>query len=130
MAVPSGGSLKSAHKPGLTSKSKAAGKVRRAISPLTISPDQLRASAFSSDAVNISQSNTITEDAGPAGHLSKDDRTVFEREITAKRSGLATDWSGENILGSEPVDLQSMLISILRNNPKGMSIQVSLDVRS
>ncbi|PKI43534.1 hypothetical protein CRG98_036069 [Punica granatum] len=88
------------------------------------SPDQFRASASPSAAVNISKTNATTEDAGPSGQLSKEDTTTAEREIPTKPSVMASDRSGHKVdIGSKPMDLQSMLISLLKDNPKGMSIK-------
>ncbi|XP_031389105.1 uncharacterized protein LOC116201828 isoform X2 [Punica granatum] len=120
----SSGSLKPAFKPGLSSNPKIAGKGIRAISPIASSPDQFRASASPSAAVNISKTNATTEDAGPSGQLSKEDTTTAEREIPTKPSVMASDRSGHKVdIGSKPMDLQSMLISLLKDNPKGMSIK-------
>ncbi|KAK4772274.1 hypothetical protein SAY86_014049 [Trapa natans] len=106
--APSGGPRKSACNPGLPVKSKTVEKEGR---------------AFSQDAVNISKSDTIMENADPAGQLSEEVTVGPQSGITSNPSGLAPNRPGNQILGSRPSDLQGLLINILRKNPKGMSIK-------
>lgn len=69
------------------------------------------------------------EDAGFAGLPSKEDTT--EREATAKPGVMSPDRTGHKVnLDSKAMDLQSLLISLLRDNPRGMTIKVSVDLQS
>ncbi|KAK4791641.1 hypothetical protein SAY86_032054 [Trapa natans] len=120
--VSSVGPQRSTYKSGLPSGSKTTGKGGHAISPPISSPIQFQTSAFPSGAVNIAKNNALIEEAGLAGQPSKEDAT--ERETGPKPGGMSPDRSGHKLnLDSKTTDLQSMLISLLKDNPRGMTIK-------
>lgn len=51
----------------------------------------------------------------------QDTNTVFEKEIPTRAS------KGNN--GSKPIDLQRMLISLLKDNPNGMTLEVLYKIK-
>jgi len=70
-------------------------------------------------AANISKS---LYDVVPSRMTDKQDtNTVFEKEITTRES------KGNN--GSKPIDLQRMLISLLKDNPNGMTFEVLYKIK-
>lgn len=75
---------------------------------------------------NIAKRHPIVEDIIPIPATSKENNVSLEKEIPGRgisASILETPGRKGN-LGATPMDLQSMLITLLMENPKGMSLKV------
>lgn len=115
-----GAPSKSSHRSGLMSTSTTA-KGRNS-SPLPSPPDHFAASSSPRDALNISKS---IDDALPSQVTGKQDTTaVSEKEIpTRTHNAMRNKQGGKGNNGSKPIDLQGMLISLLKDKPKGMTLK-------
>ncbi|KAL3004983.1 hypothetical protein AAZX31_08G194100 [Glycine max] len=115
-----GGPPKSSHRSGLTSTN-TSNKGRHS-SPLPSPPDHFAASSSPMGAVNMSKS---FEDAVPAQMTGKQDtNAVSEKEIpTRTNNAMRNTPGGKGKNGSKPVDLQGMLISLLKDKPNGMTLK-------
>ncbi|XP_057455263.1 uncharacterized protein LOC130746599 isoform X2 [Lotus japonicus] len=118
--LPVRGPQKSSHKPGLTSTSTTT-KGRHS-SPLPSPPDHIAASPSPLGAVNISKN---LDDAVPSQMIRKQDtNAVAEKEIPAKTSNsMRKTPGGKGNIGLKPIDLQGMLISLLKDKPSGMTFK-------
>lgn len=92
-------------------------------SPLPSSPDHFAPSSSPRGAVNISK---IIDDAVPSQMTDKQDtNAVFEKEVPTRTSNaIRAKPGGKGNNGSNPIDLQSMLISLLKDKPNGMTFKV------
>lgn len=88
-------------------------------------PEQSGAVASPLRTVNISKSQT-TVDVIPNQVNAKDKAVAnFDKELPARANSVVREMVGrKNNVGAKPVDLQSMLINLLIENPKGMSMKV------
>ncbi|KAI9160673.1 hypothetical protein LWI28_010554 [Acer negundo] len=108
------GPPKSSIKSGISST--ATMKGRRSASPLPSSPGQPGAPASPG---NIIKSNVSIEEITPNQAKGKDNAFNPEKEIPSRSS--TPGHKGNS--GAKPIDLQSMLITLLMDNPKGMSLK-------
>ncbi|XP_057978198.1 uncharacterized protein LOC131164775 [Malania oleifera] len=115
--------LKSVHKSGPSTTASAKG--RPSISPLPSPPDQSGVLASPYGTGNLSKGHAIVEDTMPAQVLSKENAASLDKEIPSKVASVAAreKLGRKGNLGATPMDLQSMLISFLTENPKGMSLK-------
>lgn len=115
-----GGPPKSSHRSGLTSTSTTT--KGRHPSPLPSPPDPFAASSSPLGAVNMSKS---LEDTVPSQMTGKQDTNVVtEKEIPNRTSSAMRNTPGiKGHNGSKPVDLQGMLISLLKDKPNGMTLK-------
>ncbi|TKY64397.1 dentin sialophosphoprotein [Spatholobus suberectus] len=115
-----GGPPKSSHRSGLTSTNSTT-KGRHS-SPLPSPPDHFTASSSPLGAVNMSKS---LEDAVPSQMTGKQDtNAVSEKEFpTRTNNAMRNTPGGKGNNGSKPVDLQGMLISLLKDKPNGMTLK-------
>lgn len=119
--IVSGGPPKSAYKPGISSTTSAKG--RHSSSPLPSSPEQSGPIPSPLRAVSVSKNHASSEDVIPAQLTSKDKATAgTDREIPTKKTSV---WENKGN-GANSMDLQSMLITLLKENPKGMSVKVGI----
>jgi len=97
-------------------------------SPLPSSPDHFAPSSSPLGAVNISKS---LDDAVPSEMTDKQDTNVVsEKEIPTRESNaMRNKPGGKGNNGSKPSDLQSFLISLLKDKPNGMSHKVLYKVK-
>ncbi|XP_004510347.1 uncharacterized protein [Cicer arietinum] len=113
-----GGPPKSSRRSGLMSTSTAAKRIHS--SPLPSPPDPFAASSSPRGAVNISKS---PDNAVPSQTIGKQD-AVSEREIpTRTNNAMRNTPGGKGNNGSKPADLQSLLISLLKDKPNGMTFK-------
>lgn len=120
---PSQGPPKSVFKPGTSSK--ATTKNRLSVSPLTSPHEQLKASASPLRIGNLSKVQGNVDEVIVPRLASKEDNSNPGKETPNR----AVNASAREILGHKgsigatPVDLRSTLISLLLENPKGMSLK-------
>ena len=116
---------KAVYKPGLSSTTTT--KSKPTPSPLPSPPEQTGAptSPFGSGG-NLAKSHVIVEDIMPIPATSKENTASSEKEIPGRAiSASVRETPGhKGNLGATPMDLQSMLITLLLENPKGMSLKV------
>ncbi|KAJ9190299.1 hypothetical protein P3X46_001517 [Hevea brasiliensis] len=111
---------KSTFKPGVSSTTSAKG--RHSSSPLPSTPEQSGTPASPFVTGNVAKVNT--EEVTPTQSKSKENATNTEKEFQTKASSAAWETTGhEGNFGTKPMDLQSMLITLLSGNPKGMSLK-------
>lgn len=121
-----GGPPKTIHKSGLASSTHSKGRL--SASPLPSPPEQTCAPASPFEAGGLSKGHTVVEDVTPTPAFSKEIITTgFEKEISNRIiTGAVQDKPGrKGNLGAQPTDLRTLLISLLMENPKGMSLKVS-----
>ncbi|XP_021890222.1 dentin sialophosphoprotein, partial [Carica papaya] len=112
---------KSAHKSGLASISMA--KVRRAASPLPSPPEQSAAPVSPVGIGNITKSHEIDEES-PVKVKSKENAASAEKNAPNRTNRKVGEVSGGKVnLGCKPVDLPNMLITLLKEHPKGMRLK-------
>ncbi|KAL6958751.1 hypothetical protein U1Q18_043140 [Sarracenia purpurea var. burkii] len=123
-AVESVGGPKSAYKSGLTTTTLAKG--RPSISPLPSPPEQSGAPASPFGTGNITKVTSL-EDVMPTQVTNKENAAISEKEMPKRVTGAALQEKsgGKEKLGDKPMDLQSLLISLLMEKPEGMSLKVS-----
>lgn len=102
----------------------ASAKVRRSSSPLPSTPEQsgTPASPFTGNVAKVN-----TEEVTLAQSKSKENTTNTEKEFQNKAASAVSvrETPGhKGNFGTKPMDLESMLISLLSGNPKGMSLKV------
>ncbi|EXB34855.1 hypothetical protein L484_008115 [Morus notabilis] len=117
-----GGHPKSAYKSGISSTTTV--KSRHASSPVPSPPEQSRPSTSPLRNVNISKSHGSVDDVINQV-IGKDKAAASsDKEIPAKATTLVREATGrKSNIGAKPTDLQSILINLLRENPKGMSMK-------
>ncbi|KAL2337987.1 hypothetical protein Fmac_012433 [Flemingia macrophylla] len=115
-----GGPPKSSHRHGFTSTSSTT-KGRHS-SPLPSQPDLFAVSSSPLGAVNTSKS---LEDAVPSQMIGKQDTNAISVKEIPTRTNIAmrntTGGKGNSV--SKTVDLQSMLVSLLKDKPNGMTLK-------
>ncbi|RVX17182.1 hypothetical protein CK203_003104 [Vitis vinifera] len=116
---------KAVYKPGLSSTTTTT-KSKPTPSPLPSPPEQTGAptSPFGSGG-NLAKSHVIVEDIMPIPATSKENTASSEKEIPGRAISVSVrETPGhKGNLGATPMDLQSMLITLLLDNPKGMSLK-------
>lgn len=119
--------LKSVHKLGVSSTTSV--KVRPTSSPLPSPPEQSGLPASPFGHVNLPKSCTTVEDPMPAQVMSKENAAVSsEKEIPTRTTSAVRETQGrKSNAGAKPMDLQSMLVTLLVENPKGMSLKVGCE---
>ncbi|GAY38605.1 hypothetical protein CUMW_037940, partial [Citrus unshiu] len=99
-------------------------KAGRSASPLSSPPRQSGTLASPDGSGNMVKNHVNTDDVTPVQVKSKENPPNSEKEIP-KRSNSAV-WEtpgGKGSSGAKPTDLRSMLITLLMENPKGMSLK-------
>ncbi|OMO66355.1 hypothetical protein COLO4_30609 [Corchorus olitorius] len=115
-----GGPPKSGYKPGLISATNVKG--RPSTSPLRSPPERSGPAASPAGIGNITKSHTSIEDAMHPSVKSKESGS--EKEIPTRVTTAVREMAGHRgNLGDKPMDLQSLLITLLKENPKGMSLK-------
>ncbi|KAJ4952358.1 hypothetical protein NE237_029190 [Protea cynaroides] len=117
------GPLKSSFKSGLPSTT--VHKSRPSVSPQPSPPDQSGPSASPFGTGNLTHGHTVGEDAIGPQVVAKEDIASSEKEMPSRAApGAPQETSAHKVgLGATPMDLQSHLIMLLMENPKGMSIK-------
>lgn len=113
---------KSIHKSGLSSTTTTKG--RHSSSPLPSPPDQSGPPASPLGNVNIRKSQAV-EDLLPNKVMNKENAAASsEKEIPTRTTSAVQETPGhKRKFGAKPMDLQSMLVTLLMENPKGMSMK-------
>ncbi|XP_019457903.1 PREDICTED: uncharacterized protein LOC109358242 isoform X2 [Lupinus angustifolius] len=116
-----GGPPKSAYKPGLSSTTPTMSTGKQ-FSSLSSPPDQTAASPSPLGDVNISKD---IGDVRPSQKICKQDTNIGSEKEFLTRANNATRNTRENKRKNivEPIDLQSILISLLMNKPDGMTLK-------
>ncbi|XP_022715100.1 uncharacterized protein LOC111274603 isoform X3 [Durio zibethinus] len=113
---------KSGYKSGFISA--ASEKVRRSSSPLPSPPEHSGAAASPIGIGNITLSHVSVEDVMPPQVNSKENISNSEKEIPTSAPSAVCEMPGRRgNFGPKPMDLQSLLICLLKENPKGMSLK-------
>lgn len=100
-------------------------KGRRSASPIPSSPGQSGAHVSPIGAGKNVKSNLSIEEIKPVQAKSKE-ASNFDKENPVRISNAVQETPGsKRNLGAQQVDLRSKLISLLTENPKGMSIKVN-----
>ena len=119
--------IKTVHKSGISSTTTT--KSKPTPSPVPSPPDQTGASTSPpGSGGNLAKSHVIVEDIMPIPATSKENTGSLEKEIPGRAiSASVRETPGhKGNLGASPMDLQSMLITLLMENPKGMSLKVNI----
>ncbi|XVE51973.1 hypothetical protein DITRI_Ditri02bG0082600 [Diplodiscus trichospermus] len=117
-----GGLPKSGYKSG--SISTASAKGRHSSSPLPSPPERSGAAASPVGIGNMTKSHSSIEDVIPPQVRSKENASSSEKEIPTRATSAVREIPGQRgNFGPKPMDLQSLLISLLKENPKGMSLK-------
>ncbi|XP_058180828.1 uncharacterized protein LOC131299223 isoform X4 [Rhododendron vialii] len=118
-----GGPPKSAYKPGFPSATTLKG--RPSVSPLHSPPELSVPPASPFGAGNLTKGHTNVEDVMSIHVSSKENATNSEKEMPNRaNSGALLEKPGrKGNLGAKPMDMQSMLISLLLEKPEGMSVK-------
>ncbi|XP_010034821.2 dentin sialophosphoprotein [Eucalyptus grandis] len=122
-SVPVGGPPKSAFKSTPSMPSKTAAKGRSSSSPLPSPPDQSGASTPPSGAASNSKKNVGLGDTVDAELMKRDSIDTCERNPSKVARAVEERPARSSNFGDRSMDLQSMLISLLKKNPKGMSLK-------
>ncbi|XP_042504757.1 dentin sialophosphoprotein isoform X2 [Macadamia integrifolia] len=117
------GPLKSSFKLGLPTTT--VPKSRLSVSPLPSPPEQSGPSSSPFGTGNLTHGHTSGEDAIAPQVVAKEDIASSEKEMPIRAAhGAAQEASAHKVgLGATPMDLQSHLIMLLMENPKGMSLK-------
>ncbi|KAI3416639.1 Occludin_ELL domain-containing protein [Psidium guajava] len=121
-SVPVGAPPKSAFKSTFSMPSKTAAKGRSSSSPLASPPDQSGASTSPSGAASNSKKNVGLGDTVEAELMKRDSIDTCERN-PSKVARAVEERPRSSNFSDRSMDLQSMLISLLKENPKGMSLK-------
>lgn len=117
-----GGFPKSTYKPALPST--AIVKGRLSSSPLPSPPEQSGAPASPFGTGSITKHHVSTEEYIPTQMKNKENAASSENEIPARATSSLWETTGrKGNMGAKPMDLQSMLVNLLIQNPKGMSLK-------
>ncbi|XP_024180246.1 dentin sialophosphoprotein isoform X1 [Rosa chinensis] len=108
---------KSAYKSGVSSAT--TGKGRQSSSPLPSTPEK---SASPFGMLNISKTHTSADETIPSQVIIKDKPAPSLDKETSIRTSAALE-TGKGNGRAKPTDLQSLLITLLMENPKGMSLK-------
>ncbi|KAK9282375.1 hypothetical protein L1049_005292 [Liquidambar formosana] len=112
----------SAFKSGLSSTTTTKG--RRSASPLPSPPEQSGAPTSPFGMGNLAKGHMSVEDVMPIQVTSKENIGSSEKEIRGRAISAVRGTPGfRGNLKATPMDLQSMLITLLVENPKGMSLK-------
>lgn len=110
------------HRSGLSSATFAMG--RNSASPLPSPPEQSGAPASPLGIENLAKSHARVENVAPIQLTIKENSGSAEKEFPSKPVSVARGTPGfKGNVGATPMDLQSMLITLLMENPKGMSLK-------
>ncbi|XP_004298560.1 PREDICTED: dentin sialophosphoprotein isoform X2 [Fragaria vesca subsp. vesca] len=109
---------KSAFKSGVSSVTTAKG--RPSSSPLPSTPEK---SASPFGMLNISKTRASADETIPSKVIIKDKPTPSLDKETSIRTSAAMETAGKGSGRARPTDLQSLLITLLMENPKGMSLK-------
>ncbi|XP_039004600.1 uncharacterized protein LOC120131744 [Hibiscus syriacus] len=116
-----GSPSKSGYKPGLISA--AAAKGRHSSSPLPSPPERSGAAASPVAIGSATKILASSEDVIPPQVKSKENiSSSSEKEILTRATSVVREMQ-ERKGGPKPTELQSLLISLLKENPKGMSLK-------
>ncbi|XP_039049130.1 dentin sialophosphoprotein-like isoform X2 [Hibiscus syriacus] len=116
------GPTKSGFKSGLISAATAKG--RRSSSPLPSPPECSGAAASPIGIGNTAKTHTSSEDVIPLQVKSKENISISEKEILTRATSVVREMQERRgNFGPKPTNLQSLLISLLKENPKGMSLK-------
>lgn len=115
---------KSAHKHGL---SLSASKGRTSASPLPSTPEQPPASASPPGPSSLTKGHASVEDNVATQATGKEKASSSEKGTPSRvaTTALLDKPARKGNLGLKPTDLRSMLISLLTDNPRGMSLKVN-----
>lgn len=120
-----GGPPKSGYKSGLISTASA--KVRSSSSPLPSPPERSGAAASPIGIGNNTKSHASIEDVMPPQVKSKENASSSEKEIPSRATSAVREILGRRgNFEPKPMDLQSLLISLLKEKTQGMSLKVRL----
>ena len=126
LAIAVGGPPKLAYKSGMSSS--AIAKAKHSSSPIPSPPEQSDPAASPFRAVNAYKNQASAADAILNEVIGKDKAAMAsDKEIPprATSTSVAREIIGrKSNVGTKPMDLQSMLFNLLRENPKGMSLKV------
>lgn len=115
-----GGATKPTYIPGLASTS----ITNRSISSHPSPPERSGAAESPSGAGKITKSYGGSEDVIPTQLKSKENDTKSEKEFPTRDATVIQEIAArKGTGGAKPVDLQSMLITLLKEKPKGMSFK-------
>ncbi|KAF8011620.1 hypothetical protein BT93_J2030 [Corymbia citriodora subsp. variegata] len=117
------GPSKSVFKSTSSMPPKTAAKGRSSSSPLPSPPDQSGASTPPSGAASNSKKNAGLVDTVEAELMKRDSIDTCERNPSKVSRALEQRPARSSNFGDRSMDLQSMLISLLKKNPKGMSLK-------
>lgn len=122
-----GGPPKSSYRSGLVSAATAKG--RRSSSPLPSPPERSDAAVSPSGIGNTTKTHAGSEDVMPYLVKSKESISSSDKEIPSRATSVGREMQERRgNFGPKPTDLQSLLISLLKENPKGMSLKASTRV--
>lgn len=101
-------------------------KGRPSVSPLHSPPELSVPPASPFGAGNLTKGHTNVEDVMSIHVSSKENATNSEKEMPNRaNSGVLREKPGrKGNLGAKPMDMQSVLISLLLEKPEGMSVKV------
>ncbi|GLT58348.1 hypothetical protein SLA2020_312480 [Shorea laevis] len=115
-----GGPIKSAYKSGSASTA----ITKHSVSPNPSPPERSGAPESPSGTGKATKSNAGMEDVIPSQLKGKEIPTKSEKEIPVRVSGVIPEAPGrKGNSEAKPMDLQSMLITLLKDKPTGMSIK-------
>ncbi|KAF5203000.1 Dentin sialophosphoprotein-like protein [Thalictrum thalictroides] len=117
----SGGPPKSVYKSGLSST--ATGKGRLSVSPGPSPPEQSRPSASPLGLGNLSKGQMSVEDIIAPPVTSKEETSNREKEIRSRVIHAAVPSGNKISMTGSPIDVRSMLITALKDNPKGLNFK-------
>lgn len=116
------GPPKSTNKSGTPST--ASLKSKRSASPLSSPPGQPGAPLSPNGTGNIAKNHMNIEEITPIQMKNKENASNSEKEI-ARNTSIVRETQGHKVnSGNQPTDLKNMLITLLMENPKGMSLKV------
>lgn len=118
---------KSVYKPKFPSATPLKG--RPSVSPLPSPPEHSVPPASPFGTGNLSKGHTSVEDVMSIHFTSKENATSSVKEMPnrAISGALLEKPARKGNLGAKPMDMQSMLISLLLEKPEGMSLKVSTE---
>lgn len=119
-----GGPPKSTYKSG--GPSTASLKAGRTASPLPSPHGKSGTPASPNGYGNIVKNHVNTDEVTPIQVKSKENAPNSEKEIPVRTNSVAWETTGgKGNSGAKPTDLKSLLITLLMENPKGMTLKVS-----
>lgn len=109
-------------KPVLSSSSPASLKSTHSASPLLSTPSLLGGSVSPYEVSKVIKNHVPLDDPRSTQSSSKDDKPFSEKEGTGKTAYVMHGSKGKE--SAKSVDLRSKLVSILTENPNGMTVKV------